>query len=73
METPWPIWPGRFSLPDEERPMADPKKPDDDKRPDRLDHIEARLKRLEQQLGLGPLDVGQFIAEWHARNDGGGC
>lgn len=56
--------------------MTDVKKPDADGRPDRLDYIEARLKRLEQQLGLGPLELGQFIADWNARkreaNDGGG-
>jgi hypothetical protein len=43
------------------------KEKDDDRRPDRLDYIEARLKRLEQQLDLGPLELKQFLAEWEAK------
>ena len=43
------------------------RRPDDDRLPDRLDYIEARLKRLEQQLNLDPLELRQFLKEWNAK------
>jgi hypothetical protein len=35
-------------------------------RPDRFDYIEARIKRLEERLGLAPLELRQFFEEWDA-------